>query len=206
MGDRFFKIQYLTEMLPCLLRESQKIYSLPSLPYLKEEINFRVALCHSGKTRLRAKLFMWKYVSDHFHEKKKLIFILKILPMAYRSADPKRPETLSYFFLKLSPFILGFVLWFPDFPSEFSLKKKTYCTARLDNKLPQCFAARMSRKYGGRYAGKRKNTTSNCWFSRSILLTGPFMIFPGYLLQSCHRPSVIFPCLLHDSCVAEWCF
>ena len=46
--------------------------------------------------------------------------------MAYRSADPKRPETLSYFFLKLSPFILGFVLWFPDFPSEFSLKKKKH--------------------------------------------------------------------------------
>lgn len=90
MGDRFFKIQYLTEMLPCLLRESQKIYSLPSLLYLKEEIgHFRVALCLSVKTRLRAKLFMWKYVSDHFHEKKKLIFILKILSMAYRSADPK---------------------------------------------------------------------------------------------------------------------
>jgi len=31
---------------------------------------------------------------------------------------------MSYFFLKLSPFILGFALWFPDFPSEFSLEKK----------------------------------------------------------------------------------
>lgn len=41
---------------------------------------------------------------------------------------------------------------------------------------------------------------------RSCLLTGPFMIFSGHLLQSCHRPSVIFSCLLHDSGVAKWCF
>lgn len=41
--------------------------------------------------------------------------------------------------------------------------------------------------------------------SKSIsVISGPYVIFSGYLLQSLHRPAVIFSCLLHDRGVAKW--
>lgn len=43
--------------------------------------------------------------------------------------------------------------------------------------------------------------------SKSIsVISGSSVIFSGYLLQSEHRPTVIFPCLLHDRGVAKWRF
>lgn len=72
---------------------------------------------------------------------------------------------------------------------------------------PLVLQVRLS-KHGGRYKGKKtihECISSDCMNSKSTdVISGPFVIFSGYLLQSWHRTSIIFPCLLHDRRVAKW--
>lgn len=49
--------------------------------------------------------------------------------------------------------------------------------------------------------------STDCVRSRTIsVISGPYLLFVGYLLQSLHRPAVIFHCVLHGSVVAKWSF